>query len=99
MSLYAMQKFLFTLNREPDVQRRYPEGDARAALLDGYELDRRRARGDRQPATSASCTCWACNGQLLMHFAPLLGMPGRTTSRRCARACASTGRCVPASTR
>ena len=39
MSLYAMQKFLFALNRDAEVQRRYAEGgDTRKALLGGYDL-------------------------------------------------------------
>ncbi|MBB6578211.1 hypothetical protein HNP33_002291 [Comamonas odontotermitis] len=71
MSLYAMQKFLFHLNREPEVQRRYR--DDREALLAGYSLsDEERdaiIRGD-----IGKLYVLGCNGQLLMHFAPLLGM-------------------------
>ena len=37
MSLYTMQKFLFQLNREPEVQRRFAED--RAALLAEYALE------------------------------------------------------------
>lgn len=37
MSLYAMQKFFFHLNREPKVQQRYRED--RASLLAEYALD------------------------------------------------------------
>ena len=37
MSLYAAQKFLYHLNRDATVQRRYQ--DDRAALLADYELD------------------------------------------------------------
>ena len=75
MSLYTMQKFLFALNREPQVQRRYAEGGAeRAALLDGYALD-----AEEREAIDAGdigkLYVLGCNGQLLMHFAPLLGMP------------------------
>lgn len=75
MSLYAMQKFLYSLNREAEVQRRYAEGGAaRDALLAQYDL------GEEERA--AICDgdigklyVLGCNGQLLMHFAPLLGMP------------------------
>ena len=71
MSLYATQKFLYNLNRDPEVQRRYRED--RAALLDGYELtaEEREAieRGD-----IGKLYVLGCNGQLLMHFAPLLGV-------------------------
>lgn len=75
MSLYAMQKFLFAMNREPDVQRRYlAGGDARALLLGGYDLDdeERNAIGS---GDIGKLYVLGCNGQLLMHFAPLLGMP------------------------
>jgi hypothetical protein len=46
MSLYTMQKFLFQLNREPEVQRRFAED--RAALLAEYALE-----------PEESSTCWA----------------------------------------
>jgi hypothetical protein len=75
MSLYAMQKFLFALNREPEVQRRYAEGGiARAALLDGYELTAEE-REAIDTGDIGKLYVLGCNGQLLMHFAPLLGMP------------------------
>ena len=71
MSLYAMQKFLFHLNREPEVQRRYRED--REALLANYPLtdEERDAihRGD-----IGKLYVLGCNGQLLMHFASLLGL-------------------------
>ena len=74
MSLYAMQKFLFALNRDVEVQRRYSEGgETRAALLAAYDLnDEEReaiAMGD-----IGKLYVLGCNGQLLMHFAPLLGI-------------------------
>lgn len=74
MSLYGMQKFLFALNRELEVQRRYAAGGAeRAALLDGYVLD-----GEEREAIDqgdiGKLYVLGCNGQLLMHFAPLLGI-------------------------
>ncbi len=75
MSLYAMQKFLFTLNRDADVQRRYAEGGAaRAALLDGYDLDAEE-REAIDTGDIGKLYVLGCNGQLLMHFAPLLGIP------------------------
>jgi len=75
MSLYSMQKFLYALNREPEVQRRYREGGAeRDALLMGYDLvdEEREAIRD---GDIGKLYVLGCNGQLLMHFAPLLGMP------------------------
>jgi hypothetical protein len=70
-----MQKFLFAMNREPEVQRRYLEGgEARAALLAGFDLeDEERAAIDQ--GDIGKLYVLGCNGQLLMHFAPLLGMP------------------------
>ena len=75
MSLYATQKLLFALNRDPEVQRRYAEGGSvRAQLLDGFDLtvEEREAidTGD-----IGKLYVLGCNGQLLMHFAPLLGIP------------------------
>ena len=71
MSLYSTQKFLYHLNREPEVQRRFR--DDRAALLNDYRLnDEERAaimEGD-----IGKLYVLGCNGQLLMHFAPLLGV-------------------------
>lgn len=75
MSLYAMQKFLFALNREPEVQRRYAEGGAgRDGLLAEYDLDDDERVAIRD-GDLGKLYVLGCNGQLLMHFAPLLGMP------------------------
>jgi hypothetical protein len=72
MSLYGTQKLLFHLNRDPAVQRRYREN--LAALLDDYELD-----AEEREAILAGdigkLYVLGSNGQLLMHFAALLGMP------------------------
>ena len=75
MSLYALQKFLFELNRGEDVQRRYLAGGAeRGALLDGYTLNAEE-REAVEAGDVGKLYVLGCNGQLLMHFAPLLGMP------------------------
>jgi hypothetical protein len=75
MSLYGMQKFLFALNREPDVQQRYLKGEAvRDHLLAGYELDDEERSAIRD-GDIGKLYVLGCNGQLLMHFAPLLGIP------------------------
>jgi hypothetical protein len=72
MSLYQMQKFLFDLNRDTTVQNDYRK-DA-ATLVQRYELtpEERDAiiRGD-----VGLIYVLGANGQLLMHFAALLGMP------------------------
>jgi hypothetical protein len=72
VSLYAAQKLLYHLNREPAVQARFREG--REAVLADYELsDEERAAfvdGD-----IGKLYVLGANGQLLMHFAALLGMP------------------------
>jgi hypothetical protein len=75
MSLYAMQKFLYALNRETETQARYVTGGVtRDELLASYELD-----DEERLAISegdiGKLYVLGCNGQLLMHFAPLLGMP------------------------
>ncbi len=72
MSLYTLQKFLYHLNRDTRIQQRYA-GD-RDALLAEYEL------GDEELAAIrdgdiGKIYVLGANGQLLMHFAALLGMP------------------------
>jgi hypothetical protein len=75
MSLYTMQKFFFALNRDVEVQRRYQEdGAERSKLLDTFELtDEEREAIDG--GDIGKIYVLGCNGQLLMHFAALLGMP------------------------
>jgi hypothetical protein len=72
VSLYAAQKLLYHLNRDPAVQQRH-RADL-PALLDAYALtDEERAAflaGD-----VGKLYVLGANGQLLMHFAALLGMP------------------------
>ena len=70
-----MQKFLFSLNREASIQQRYTEGGAaRATLLDAYDLTPEE-RTAIDTGDVGKLYVLGCNGQLLMHFAPLLGMP------------------------
>ncbi len=74
MSLYTVQKFLYNLNRDVDVQRRYRAGgDERTRLLQDYDLsdEERTAVAD---GDIGKLYVLGCNGQLLMHFAPLLGV-------------------------
>ena len=72
MSLYGTQKLLFHLNRDQQVQRRYRED--LPALLDDYEL----TPEEREAVLAGDVGklyVLGSNGQLLMHFAALLGMP------------------------
>jgi hypothetical protein len=71
MSLYSTQKFLYNLNRDAEVQRRFRED--RVALLREYDLtDEERSAIDA--GDIGKLYVLGCNGQLLMHFAPLLGV-------------------------
>jgi hypothetical protein len=71
MSLYQMQKFLFDINRDPAVQRKFLAD--RAAVLEGYQLT-----SEERDAIVAGdiglIYVLGANGQLLMHYAALLGM-------------------------
>ena len=71
MSLYATQKFLYDLNRGVEVQQRYRED--KEALLAGYDLDDEERLAVRE-GDIGKLYVLGCNGQLLMHFAPLLGI-------------------------
>jgi len=72
VSLYQMQKFLFDINRDQELQRQ-----CRADLpgiLSRYELT-----GEERAALEAGdiglIYVLGANGQLLMHYAAFLGMP------------------------
>ena len=67
-----MQKFLFVLNRDEAAQKRYRED--RDALLAEFELDQEERVAIRD-GDIGKLYVLGCNGQLLMHFAPLLGIP------------------------
>ena len=72
MSLYAAQKLLFHLNRDARVQAHFRQD--LPALLDDYDLDVE----ERQAFVAGDIGklyVLGANGQLLMHFAALLGMP------------------------
>jgi hypothetical protein len=72
MSLYYVQKILYQLNRDPAVRKRFDTD--RAALLEEYELtDEERTAilgGD-----IGLLYVMGVNGQILMHYAALLGQP------------------------
>jgi hypothetical protein len=72
VSLYATQKLLYHLNRDPAVQQRFR--DDLPGLLDAYELDAEE-RAAVLEGDIGKLYVLGSNGQLLMHFAALLGMP------------------------
>ena len=74
MSLYSTQKFLYHLNRDAQVQRRFRAGgEERAQMLQDYDLTDEE-RGAINEGDIGKLYVLGCNGQLLMHFAPLLGV-------------------------
>jgi hypothetical protein len=73
MSLYATQKFLYHLNRDAQVQARWQDPSQRAELLNGYGLSDEE-RSAIEAGDVGKLYVLGCNGQLLMHFAPLLGL-------------------------
>ncbi len=72
MSLYYVQKFLFQLNRDPELQDRYRQ-DPRA-VLDGYELSPEEAEALVGPDIGLLYHL-GVNGQILMHFAAFHQIP------------------------
>jgi hypothetical protein len=71
MSLYQLQKFLYEINREPGVQESYR--DDRPRLLARYELTDEE-RGALEAGDVGLIYVLGANGQLLMHYAALLGL-------------------------
>ena len=71
MSLYYVQKFLFQLNRDPELQQRYT-ADRRGALA-GYELTGEEVEALVEPDIGLLFHL-GVNGQILMHFAALGGI-------------------------
>jgi len=72
MSLYYVQKLLYQLNRDAGVRKRF-EAD-RAGLLDEYELTAEE-RSAVENGDVGLLYVMGVNGQLLMHYAALLGQP------------------------
>lgn len=72
MSLYYVQKLLYQLNRDPAIRRRF-ETD-RPALLDEYELSSEE-RTAIETGDVGLLYVMGVNGQILMHYAALLGQP------------------------
>jgi hypothetical protein len=72
MSLYQMQKFLFEVNRDRDLQRQFRTGSQ--GVLDRYDL----SAEERQALEAGDIGLiyvLGANGQLLMHYAAFLGLP------------------------
>lgn len=72
MSLYNLQKVLYELNRDPAVQKKYHEDFA--ALLDQYDLTDEERHALTKPDIGLLYVL-GVNGQILMHYAALVGMP------------------------
>ena len=72
MSLYYVQKLLYNLNRDPAARLRY--ADDFKGLLADYDLaeEERRALVD---GDIGLLYVMGVNGQILMHYAALLGYP------------------------
>ena len=72
MSLYHMQKFLFEINRDRELQAAFRKDPAQ-------ELDRYELTAEERAAVAAGdiglIYVLGANGQLLMHYAAFLGMP------------------------
>jgi hypothetical protein len=71
MSLYQVQKFLYHLNRDERVKAQFSAN--RAAALEGYDLEDE----ERQALLDGDIGLLyvlGVNGQILMHFAALLGI-------------------------
>jgi hypothetical protein len=72
MSLYYVQKLLYQLNRDPGVRKRFSAD--KSGLLDEYTLT-----SDERAAIETGdiglLYVMGVNGQILMHYAALLGQP------------------------
>ncbi len=72
MSLYYVQKLLYQLNRDPAVRKRFDTD--KPELLDEYELNVEE-RAAIESGDVGLLYVMGVNGQLLMHYAALLGQP------------------------
>jgi hypothetical protein len=72
MSLYYVQKVLYQLNRDPGIRKRF-QAD-RASVLDEYELTAEE-RTALLEGDVGLLYVMGVNGQILMHYAALLGQP------------------------
>jgi hypothetical protein len=67
-----MQKFLFDMNRDPEVQRQFRAHPR--AVLNRYDLNDEERQAVEMENIGLIYVLGA-NGQLLMHYAAFLGMP------------------------
>jgi hypothetical protein len=72
MSLYYVQKLLYQLNRDPAVRKRFDA--SREELLAEYPLTEEE-RGAILRGDVGLLYVMGVNGQILMHYAALLGQP------------------------
>lgn len=70
MSLYYVQKLIYNLNRDSELQKRFESN--MATVLDDYELSEEERRS-LQEADIGKLYVMGVNGQLLMHFAAFRG--------------------------
>jgi len=68
MTLYALQKFLYEINRDPRLQAEYAAGRAEATAR--FDLDDEERRALVEPDIGKLYVL-GVNGQILMHFAAL----------------------------
>ena len=71
MSLYYLQKLLYELNRDEEIQQQCK--DNIGTLLDNYELDDEE-RAALQEGDIGLLYVLGVNGQILMHYAAFLGI-------------------------
>jgi hypothetical protein len=71
MSLYYLQKLLYNLNREPSVQAKF-KADPQGVIAE-YDLDDAERKALTDPDIGMLYVL-GVNGQLLMHYAALLGV-------------------------
>ena len=71
MSLYYVQKFLYQLNRDPAVQRRFRED--LEGLLSEYDLSEEERAAIRARDVGLLYVL-GVNGQILMHYGALIGL-------------------------
>jgi hypothetical protein len=70
MSLYHLQKLLYQLNRDPELQQRFLED--KEAVLEKYKLDEEELAAVKKPDIGLLYIL-GVNGQILMHYAAMCG--------------------------